>query len=552
MKYNSSGSSNTWSKSTLKKWLNGTGKDENGGDQFFTDSNFKTEEKNRILSVDIKDYAGQTKNSSEIIDTSGKDKIFLLSSADAGMYFENNDDRKAKYNGAETNWWLRSPILSSNTSTGFHATNLIFVQDSGGFSAQGYPGGNHSLGVRPALWLDFSSTEIKNAAMTISFTKETESPNDDDPETPETPQNPENPDKPKSHETNPIDIPDKPNNSVTNDTTTPQAPETETDVEISPINENNENDELPEKVENNEEVISNDLKNMSKDDLKEKFENTSNIVLSGDLSNSNSEEVANFIKKIEEVTDIKTLDLSNVTGLTEVALPEGNKIEELNIANSATLTKLDVSNSPIKKLNTSGCSKLESLNCESCDIVELNIEGCEELLELNCSYNCLTRLDISELKNLSSLKCDHQSIDGVKIVENFNFIDFLFRTNSEILATSDSFTDELEKVKNLKAFNENNEAISVNLDENTGKITFSEEPAIIKYNYETGFKNVLMDVTIKTTTIDIEDTESEEKNNGSGGCISNGEFLSFLAALYVILLKNLKPIRLTQTHNNFL
>ncbi|MBR2208550.1 MAG: hypothetical protein IJ859_07040, partial [Synergistaceae bacterium] len=215
-------------------------------------------------------------------------------------------------------------------------------------------------------------------------------------------------------------------------------------------------------------------------------------------------------------------DLSNVTGLTEISLPDNSEIKELTIKESKTLTIIDVSNSSIEKLNTNGCSKLEILNCESCNITKLNVSGCEKLLELNCAYNCLARLDVSELKNLGSLKCDHQVINGVRRLKRFNFIDFLFGIEAEIFATSDYFTDELEKVKDLKALDKNGEDVLVNLDKNTGEISFSEAPAAIKYNYETGFKNILMDVTVKTTASGEEghSDDKRENNNGSGGCNS--------------------------------
>ena len=492
MKY--ADASNAWTSSAIRRWLKD--KDINlNGDKFV--NVFSTEETNQILSVKIED--GDNSDSTSIIAEYGAestDKIFLLSKTDAKNYFKDNDDRIAMYSDVIF-WWLRSPVMGSDIKTDI-------VNISGGIVNDGYIVTN-VRGVRPALWLDLSTTEEQSASMSISFTKTTETSN---------------------------------NNSQTDNTKIPQTPETNESIEIPETNDTTEN------YETNQELINNNLKDVSEDELKEKFENTSNIILSGDLSGSNGKEVADFIKKIENVTYIKTLDLSNVTGLTEVALPENTKIEELNIENSSTLTTLDVSSSSLKKLNTNGCSKLESLNCESCDITELNVEGCSELLELNCSYNCLTSLKIADLKNLSSLKCEHQVISGIRRVEQFNFIDFLYRTDSEIFSAYEKNKGELVKIKDLRAFNNNGEAVGANIDENTGNVSFSEAPATIKYNYETGFKNILMDVTVKTAANEKTKENESNNNNGGGGCNLGGGNLFYCFAFLVFATSLADSIRL--------
>ncbi len=462
MKYNKSKSKNTWSESDVKVWLNGTNKNEK---QFFMIDNFGDNEKSQILSVKIEDGEGQNKNSTEIIDDTGDDKIFFLSLDDAKSYFKDDNDRIARLNNNSAyTWWLRS--LGSTNS------RVAAVYQDGQLSILGFGVDNTVIYVRPALWLKLTTENEKNSTTTLNFTKKTDSNNNDND-----------------------------NNSGSNETT-------------PPVN-----------------IITEDLNNLTEEELKEKFENTSNVILYGDLSNADGQDVADLIEKIENVTELKTLDLSNVTGLTEILLPEDTKIQELNVKNSSTLIKIDVSNSPLTKLNTNGCVNLEKLNCSSCGIIELEINGCNKISELNCSYNSLTRLNLSGFENLDILKCDHQNINGVKIGEKFNFIDFLFRIDPEIFSAAENSLSELNYIKDFQALDDDGRIIFFNLNENTGEISFEKAPAAIKYNYQTNFENILMDVNAAAAELkDNKNSENTDTNSGGGSCSSWGG-VTFFAAL---------------------
>ena len=126
------GSSNNWSKSEIRRWLNGE----------FYNSTFSGEEKARIKSFN-------------------QDNVFLLSKEEAEKYFADDDEREceptsyAKSKGALTwghvccCWWLilRSPIYSSDVwyvrGDGDIRSGLIVYNDDGS--------------VRPALWIDLES-----------------------------------------------------------------------------------------------------------------------------------------------------------------------------------------------------------------------------------------------------------------------------------------------------------------------------------------------------------------------------------------------------------
>lgn len=430
-------SNSAWSSSIVRKWLNGSDKDE-GNYEFF--KGFSSDEKEKILSVKIED--GDNSDSAAIIteDATGTDKIFLLSQTDAKVYFDDKNDRKSALGNNFVVWWLRSP--ASNT-------DVDVVLSDGGFPDIGYLANvsNSSPAVRPALWLDLSDTEKKISAMSIGFSK----------------------------------------NTVSNDVWTPK------------------------------EIKTDELKNLDDAALKKKFENSSSVILFGDLSDSGSEEISDLIRKIENCTELKTLNLSNVTGLKNFSLPDESKIEELIIEDNKALENLDVSESFLRKLYLKGCSKLEALNCESCDIIELDVRNCDKLLYLNCAHNNLVRFDATSLKNLAELKCDHQLINNVGRAEKFSFFEFLYRLNSGIFSTSSLYSSEFERVQDIKAFNESGDIVEFNLDKGDGYVYFNEEPAVIEYEYETRFNGIMMDVRVKTVASERLNEDSQG-DAGGGGC----------------------------------
>ena len=303
---------------------------------------------------------------------------------------------------------------------------------------------------------------------------------------------------------------------------------------------------------------------------------TTDVTVKGDLTGKNITEV---IQQIETTTEVKTLDLSSVTGVTEVKLPENTKIETLTITENTSIKKVEVpqndslksinlSNSKVEEVNASECSgletvevennealvvlnvsyssvttlnakncvNLENLNCERCEITELNLEGCEKLSDLDCSYNSLTRLDVSSFSKLSNLACQGQTVRGFKRVQSFNLIDFLFRKISEFFLAdySEEELNELKYVQNIKAFDESGNEIKVNSDEQ-GNVTFSKAPAKITYDYDTGFNDVVMDVTVETAEEEI--VEDGSSQGSRGGCNLMGNYLIFLFMPAVVFMK---------------
>lgn len=140
-RYNTSGTDITWETCTLRRWLNGT----------FISNAFSHEEQAMILST-----------TTESADT--KDRVFLLSTTEAGKYFSSDSTRQCQGTAycfaqggdqdsdGRCSWWLRSPdyfsrdcvsIVNNYGVAGcqpYHVTRKLPFSDD--------------ITVRPALWIN--------------------------------------------------------------------------------------------------------------------------------------------------------------------------------------------------------------------------------------------------------------------------------------------------------------------------------------------------------------------------------------------------------------
>ena len=132
-------SSNNWSTSNVKTFLNGT-----GDDQFLKE--FTVAEKAKMLKVSITD--GDNSDSSTIINSQGSDTVFLLSATDANntSYFADSAARVCKLGSSNCYWWLRSP--------GDGGRFAVIVWDDGSVDDYGGFIVDDDNGVRPAFWLN--------------------------------------------------------------------------------------------------------------------------------------------------------------------------------------------------------------------------------------------------------------------------------------------------------------------------------------------------------------------------------------------------------------
>lgn len=195
-KYNLDSESVTWEMSSIRSWLNGYGASANEPKTDYSYKNFlnaafSSEEKNAIKSTNVVNDNNTFMNAAGGNTTS--DKIFLLSESEVyhtdiaskygfttkeGTYDEARRSRCStyayamgtwryvpggasykEYNG-NIYWWLRSPGIDSA-----HATD-VFVEGVG--NVAGVYVDNDYHGVRPALHLNLSSTNLYSYAGTVS------------------------------------------------------------------------------------------------------------------------------------------------------------------------------------------------------------------------------------------------------------------------------------------------------------------------------------------------------------------------------------------------
>lgn len=146
-RYHTSRTYLTWETCTLRKWLNGA----------FISNAFSHEEQAMILSTTT-----ESADTEESADT--KDRVFLLSIAEAEKYFGSDSTRQCQgtvycyaqgaYKARNGNcwWWLRS--LSSPHSFNFDNRYAFYVFSHGKVSREGSSADYDRIAVRPALWIN--------------------------------------------------------------------------------------------------------------------------------------------------------------------------------------------------------------------------------------------------------------------------------------------------------------------------------------------------------------------------------------------------------------
>lgn len=187
--YNTSETSITWEKSTIRSWLNGYGSSLNDAGTDYSSNNFintafPTDEQDAIAETYVynKTQSDGTSEPNPFFSTSGgedtNDKIFLLSIEEAlktdygfnssySATFDNsgrvstNTAYVAGYEGMNDNgqadyWWLRSP--------GQYDTDAAGVQYIGYLDRYGISVDNRDVAVRPAFNLNLSSVLFTSAA----------------------------------------------------------------------------------------------------------------------------------------------------------------------------------------------------------------------------------------------------------------------------------------------------------------------------------------------------------------------------------------------------
>ncbi len=148
MLYNEENKDVTWETCALRRWLN----------EDFYDAAFTEDEKNRIVSTNVKNSDNPEYNTPGGNDT--EDRIFLLSINEAEKYLTGSERRlipapyAAKQGELQGNngncwWWLRSP--------GINSYGAACVDDEGSIRSRNHIAMRVKYAVCPALWIEMES-----------------------------------------------------------------------------------------------------------------------------------------------------------------------------------------------------------------------------------------------------------------------------------------------------------------------------------------------------------------------------------------------------------
>ncbi|MCR5654253.1 MAG: DUF4214 domain-containing protein [Lachnospiraceae bacterium] len=155
-----------WATSEIRTWLNGT----------FLSSAFSSAQQGKISTTSVSTPANSRYGTSGGANTS--DKIFLLSEAEVRKYFPYEEDAAAKlttaaYNNSSKDSAISNPDSTSDNNSHFGSTSYWWLRGTGmyGYEAEyvdylgyvhkdGMTFNNTITGIRPAMWVDYSSLSI--------------------------------------------------------------------------------------------------------------------------------------------------------------------------------------------------------------------------------------------------------------------------------------------------------------------------------------------------------------------------------------------------------
>ena len=156
----------TWAESTTRSWLNGYGPSENERAKDYTSSNFissafTSEERARIPSVQLVNANNPESGTPGGMNTT--DKVFLLSIDEVRSLLESTNEHICVKIHCTYSWWLRSPGIVIGSAA------FVSYDGDGIFSNVVYydyiiaDGASTPMGLRPALWLNYSAPEAAPA-----------------------------------------------------------------------------------------------------------------------------------------------------------------------------------------------------------------------------------------------------------------------------------------------------------------------------------------------------------------------------------------------------
>ena len=138
--YHSALEATDWENCTLRAWLNGT---------FY--NSLPEADRARIVETTLSN--GDNAEYGTKAGKTTKDRVFLLSLAEANLYFRDDASRIARQGNSVKFWWLRSPGLDPMLAA--------IVKSDGGLGYAGSGVNYDNRGVRPAVWVTLPAEQAQ-------------------------------------------------------------------------------------------------------------------------------------------------------------------------------------------------------------------------------------------------------------------------------------------------------------------------------------------------------------------------------------------------------
>lgn len=266
-----------------------------------------------------------------------------------------------------------------------------------------------------------------------------------------------------------------------------------------------------------------------------------------DLSSNTNLETLYCTKNI-----INSLNITGCRRLKEIYCYV-NELEALNLTDKPYLISLDCQDNRITNLDLTKNLMLEFLDCSSNDLTSLNVSENTNLKRLYCHDLNLSGgvLDVSKQPALSHLWCWNDGLTSINFPDNINLrslradyndlssIDSLYSSASSLMelslrgnnritastpliALSDFTLNDNKAIldignygnvnrDSITGYNSSLEKLNVESFEN-GIITFSSQPEVIAYKYDTGIQSLMMTCTACRTGSDVKDRLKASSN----------------------------------------
>lgn len=116
--------------------------------------------------------------------------------------------------------------------------------------------------------------------------------------------------------------------------------------------------------------------------------------------------------RIDECSNISTLDFTNLTQIKEMEITLCSKIKTLDLTPLTELETLDCSWNSLTSLDLSNNTKLKYLNAFNNSIGSLDLRNCTSLGQVYCARNKITSLLMPKTYNLAYVSCYRNNIKG--------------------------------------------------------------------------------------------------------------------------------------------